>query len=130
MTQKIIEYIFLEDLIDCSNFSKLTYKTKGILYIKKQDTKPNIQKKFINSNEYKWLLQKLKGSKTKKLKFGELSYLLHNSIITNQRIYRKNVKNYLVVLIDWINYFDDLEIIIINHKHTQEFLYHPLKITI
>lgn len=51
-----------------------------------------INKSFTDSKVYKWLLNVLNKENNKEIYFGNLSNIIHNSLLDDPRPYRKNVK--------------------------------------
>lgn len=78
----------------------------------------NIRSAFLSSNCYKWLinvLQKNNGC----LYFGELSQKLHDSIVSDPKPYRKDVKLLLSNLLSWIQKLNTSDVIIDRPNHSQ-----------
>lgn len=75
---------------------------------------PNLET-FKDSRIFKWLEQQLMDSKVN-LRFGDLTARLHNSLINDPRPYRREVKDYLKILLQWIEYFKIYKIY--QHNHT------------
>jgi len=63
---------------------------------------------FRRSRIYKWLDRQL-ATREEDLRFGELAMMLHSSLIDDPRLYRKDVKDMLRVLIEWVQYFKIFE---------------------
>lgn len=81
----------------------------------------NLKDAFIHSKEYQWLYHLLDKTDTQSATFGYLSKKLHDSIISEDRIYRKIIKEYLSNLVSWLENLDT-EIAIEWKNHTSLFV--------
>lgn len=63
-----------------------------------------INKCFINSKVYKWLLNVLNKETNKEIYFGNLSKIIHNSLLDDPKPYRKNVKQLQKNLFSFLKY--------------------------
>ncbi len=64
---------------------------------------PNqIKQAFNRSSCYRWLKKVLLESNEQQLYFGALSAKLHNALINDPKPYRKEVKELLANLLNWI----------------------------
>jgi hypothetical protein len=54
--------------------------------------KEKIQNSFIKSKIYKWLILQIKKQENQEIYFGNLSSIIHNSLLDDPKPYRKNVK--------------------------------------
>ena len=72
----------------------------------------SVQDIFLNSRAYIWLINVLRANHSKSMKFGELSFLLHNDLCDDPLPYRSNVKELLAGLITSSEIYakDDLSI--------------------
>ncbi len=70
-----------------------------------------IKECFLRSNCYLWL-KKVLTENGNCLYFGSIAKLLHNTLISDPKPYRKDVKEYLANLLSWIEYFkiDEIQI--------------------
>lgn len=75
---------------------------------------------FTQSNEYRWLLNVLKSTSSGTSTFGYISSKLHDSMISNSRIYRKDIKKYLSDLVSWLNNVST-DIVVDRNGHTDRF---------
>jgi len=71
-----------------------------------------IIKNFQNSRIYHWLVNQINKQENKELYFGNLSSIIHNSLLDDPKPYRKNVKELQVNLYDYIKTFLSEEFII------------------
>ena len=70
----------------------------------------NLEKKVIikniqNSKIYHWLINQINKQENKELYFGNLSSIIHNSLLDDPRPYRKDVKIFQVNLYSYIKLF-------------------------
>ena len=63
-----------------------------------------INKCFINSKVYKWLLNVLNKETKKEIYFGNLSKIIHNSLLDDPKPYRKDVKELQKNLLSFLKY--------------------------
>ncbi len=68
---------------------------------------------------YQWLL-KTCTELNRPLKFGELTQLLHNSLLDNPLPYRSTIKDLLINLLSWVDYFKKDEIKITRPNFSQQ----------
>jgi len=61
-----------------------------------------LKESFLGSKFYLWLLSKL-AQESNELYFGRLTELLHNDLIDDPRPYRKDVKDLISNLLNWIS---------------------------
>ncbi len=81
-----------------------------------------IKECFLRSNCYLWLKKVLKENNNC-LYFGAVTKLLHDTLISDPKPYRKDVKEYLANLLSWIEYFDIDEIQIDKPNYSQRITY-------
>lgn len=55
-------------------------------------TKDVIRNSFMNSKVYYWLISQIKRQENKEIYFGNLSSIIHNSLLDDPKPYRKDVK--------------------------------------
>ena len=72
--------------------------------------KDNLQKEVIikniqNSKIYYWLIKQINKQENKELYFGNLSSIIHNSLLDNPIPYRKDIKSLQVNLYSYIKFF-------------------------
>ena len=77
-----------------------------------------LRKSLGGCNAYLWLLSVL-AENSNELYFGELTQLLHDTLVEDPRPYRKDVKVLLINLLGWINELDMEEVIIDRPRHSQ-----------
>jgi len=81
--------------------------------------KKDLREKFNQSVVLQWLLQELKNNTNGYTNFGWLSSKLHDALIVDPRISRKEVKDYVSIIFDWVhNSANDL-ITVQQHRHTK-----------
>ncbi len=118
LAQPKVNTLFSYDLpeTDRTNFSygeKITFL--DVVY---DGNIENIRNAFLSSNCYKWLinvLQKNDGC----LYFGELSQKLHDSIVSDPKPYRKDVKLLLSNFLSWIQKLDIVNVVVDRPNHSQ-----------
>lgn len=81
----------------------------------------NLKDSLMRSKEYQWLYHLLEKTDTRSATFGYISHKLHDSIVSDNRIYRKTIKEYVSHLISWLENLDT-EISIEFLDHTSLFI--------
>ena len=71
-----------------------------------------IKKNLLNSKIYFWLVNQIKKQENQELYFGNLSSIIHNSLLDDPKPYRKNIKELQANLYSYIKYFLQDNIII------------------
>jgi len=61
---------------------------------------------FKKTKVIRWLKKQLLKEKSKSLRFGAISRLLHDALLDNPKPYRKEVKDFQVNLFNWIKYLE------------------------
>lgn len=83
------------------------------------DNKQDLREKFRWSKAFLWLYSTVSSKSTKEIYFGELSSCLHNALINDPKPYRKDVKDLLINLLGWVEFFDFDFIKIDKPNHSQ-----------
>lgn len=116
--QPKVETLFSHELPE-KPFSKyLRDEQIEFLNLPKSDDITKIKNEFVFSNCYCWLVSTLKENGGC-LYFGELSQKLHNSIVSDPKPYRKDVKMLLANLLDWIQELKTENVIIDRPNYSQ-----------
>ncbi len=104
--KKKIDVLFVEDFP--AQFSPLDF-------IGMEDIKVD----FYNSKGYQWIKDELMKKDSHELYFGEASSLLHNKLVKDPKPYRKEVKELLSNLLNWIVELGCEEILIDRPNYSQ-----------
>ena len=67
---------------------------------------------MINSKIYKWLISQIKKQKKQEIYFGNLSSIIHESLLDDPKPYRKNIKELQANLYSYVKFFLKDKIII------------------
>jgi PLD-like domain len=78
-----------------------------------------LEKAFLNSRIFNWLVGRLNSKENKEIYFGELTQALHNSFLDDPAPYRRTVKDLLSNLLEWITSLSGNLIIIDRPNHSQ-----------
>lgn len=81
--------------------------------------KNKIRQGFSESKVYKWLINLLKKQKNREIYFGNLSSIIHNSLLDDPRPYRKNVKDLQINLYNFLKTLN-LEKILLDKPNVSE----------
>jgi hypothetical protein len=82
----------------------------------------SLRSEFLNSRVYSWIIRNLETEDHTYTNFGWLTSKLHDALIDDPKPFRKNVKDYVSYLFDWIERFAGNEIEIIKYKRTSSLL--------
>ena len=114
-----VEVLFTYDFPNCNSLSCLKDDSLDFLGLEAGWTMATVKKAFVRCNAYRWLKAVLEERPNKEIYYGELSALMHNTIINDPRPYRKEVKELQSNLLNWINELDISEIEIDRPNHSQ-----------
>ena len=78
--------------------------------LKDELNKEKIKDSLIKSKIYKWLIGQIKKQKNQEIYFGNLSSIIHDSLLDDPKPYRKNIKDLQSNLYGYVKFFlnDDL----------------------
>jgi len=110
--------LFTADL-PCALFNNfLPHNNFDFLGIAEIADKSAMKNVFTKSKAYKWLVKQLLDNEEGTSYFGELTANLHNDIFNDPKPYRKEVKELLNYLLDWVKELeiDEIEIDVPNHS--------------
>jgi PLD-like domain len=65
----------------------------------------SLKRNFRRSRVYKWVVGQLGASRD--MNFGSFSKALHDALLDDPKPYRKNVKEFLVYIFEWIKFLDE-----------------------
>lgn len=123
--EKPIEYLWVAELIMSSPETLLspnlsiesTYHDFSLLDLGVDDFSPErLVYCFRRTRFYFWVKGHLNTHGS--CNFGSLSALLHSSLLDDPAPYRKQVKEFVVVMFEWFIYLDD-EFEVVKHSHTR-----------
>jgi hypothetical protein len=77
---------------------------------------------FTSSKSYRWLTATLQANGNE-MYFGALAQKLHDSLLEDPRVYRSEVKQMLVVLLDWCATLPNLKVVVDRPNHSQRVRY-------
>ena len=77
----------------------------GLTNINKIDLEKELKESFLQSKIFNWLIEKLEAEENKEIYFGNLSSIIHNSLLDDPTPYRKNVKELQANLYSYIKVF-------------------------
>ena len=80
--------------------------------LKDELNKEKIKDSLIKSKIYKWLIGQIKKQKNQEIYFGNLSSIIHDSLLDDPKPYRKNIKELQANLYTYIKVFLEDDIII------------------
>ena len=102
-----------EDLLITSQVNENIKHDLELFGLEKDNLAKNIIKNsFLNSKIYFWLINQIKKQDNQEIYFGNLSSIIHNSLLDDPKPYRKNIKELQANLYTYIKYFLEDNIII------------------
>lgn len=114
-----IEVLFTYDFPNCNSLSCLKEDSLDFLGLSTGWTTSTVKKSFEKCNVYRWLKSVLEQKPNKEIYYGELSSLIHNTIINDPKPYRKEVKELQSNFLNWIIELDIQEVKIDRPNHSQ-----------
>ena len=114
-----VEVLFTYDFPNCNSLSCLKEDSLDFLGLSTGWTVPTVKKAFLKCNAFRWLKAMLEEKPIKEIYYGELSALIHNTIINDPKPYRKEVKELQTNLLNWITELNIKEIEIDRPHHSQ-----------
>ena len=77
-----------------------------------------LTKEFVESRLFHWLQQLLSNNKTGYTNFGWLTMNLQQILLDDPKPYRKEIKDYVSYIFDWLENSNQSKISVQHHKHT------------
>ncbi len=106
-------WVTAEELLKASPINENIKHDLELFGLKKDNLEKNIIKKnLLNSKIYFWLVNQIKKQENQELYFGNLSSIIHNSLLDDPKPYRKNIKELQANLYTYIKIFLEDDIII------------------
>ena len=106
-------WVTAEELLKASPINENIKHDLELFGLKKDSLEKNIIKKnLLNSKIYFWLVNQIKKQENQELYFGNLSSIIHNSLLDDPKPYRKNIKELQANLYTYIKIFLEDDIII------------------
>lgn len=99
--------LFAEDFPACQHPSDASAEDFIFLNLPLGSSIETIRAALCNSKCYQWLLNIVRKKQAHELYFGEITERLHNTILNDPKPYRKDIKQLLRNLLNWI---DDLNV--------------------
>jgi len=120
LLQNDVAVLFTHDFPKSHSPKNLYAEDLVMLKLSGQDTSlPVIKEAFMQSDCYRWLKGVLDVSNGKELYFGSLSEKLHNTLVNDPKPYRKEVKELLANLINWVIELEIEEIVVERPNYSQ-----------
>ena len=102
-----------EELLKATQINENLKHDLELFGLEKDNLEKNIIKKnFLNSKIYFWLTSQIKKQENHEIYFGNLSSIIHNSLLDDPKPYRKNIKELQANLYSYIKHFLEDNIII------------------
>ena len=106
-------WVTAEELLKASPINENIKHDLELFGLEKDNLEKNIIKKnLLNSKIYFWLTNQIKKQENHEIYFGNLSSIIHNSLLDDPKPYRKNVKELQANLYTYIKFFLEDDIII------------------
>ena len=102
-----------DELLNLKNIDENIKHDLELFGLLKNDLdKEKIKDSLIKSKVYKWLIGQIKKQKDQEIYFGNLSSIIHNSLLDDPKPYRKNIKDLQSNLYGYVKLYLDDKIII------------------
>ncbi len=118
LVQVKVTTLFSYDLPETERINFSYGEKIGFLDVVYDGNIENVRSAFLSSNCYKWLINVL-NKNGGCLYFGELSQKLHDSIVSDPKPYRKDVKQMLSNLLCWIQKLDVASVVVDRPNYSQ-----------
>lgn len=95
-----------DELLNSKNVDKnIKHDLELFGLTKEKITKEIIKNSLTKSKIYKWLIKQIKNQENEEIYFGNLSSIIHNSLLDDPKPYRKNVKELQANLYSYVKIF-------------------------
>jgi len=95
-----------DELLNLKNVDKnIKHDLELFGLTKEKITKEIIKNSLTKSKIYKWLIKQIKKQENEEIYFGNLSSIIHNSLLDDPKPYRKNVKELQANLYSYVKIF-------------------------
>lgn len=121
-----VDVLFTYEFPNCTSLSNLKDDSLDFLFLKPGWDMNAVKKAFMASNAFVWLEETLKKAENYEMYFGSLTALLHDTLINDPKPYRKEVKELLANLLNWIVELNIGQIIIDRPNHSQRIRLHTM----
>ena len=102
-----------EELINKKEIDENIQHDLELFGLDKDSRQKNLIKiSLLNSKIYFWLINQIKNQKNQEIYFGNLSSIIHNSLLDDPKPYRKNIKELQANLYSFIKFFLEDSVII------------------
>tara|TARA_A100001011_G_scaffold98655_1_gene103838 strand:- start:5972 stop:6943 length:972 start_codon:yes stop_codon:yes gene_type:complete len=106
-------WVTAEELLEASSINENLKHDLELFGLEKDNLEKNIIKKnLLNSKIYFWLTNQIRKQENHEIYFGNLSSIIHNSLLDDPKPYRKNVKELQANLYTYVKFFLEDYIII------------------
>ena len=115
--------LFAEDFPTCSHPADAT--DEDLIFINLSSGMPTeiIKASFVESKCFQWLVSTIKKQEKQEMYFGAISANLHNILLNDPKPFRKDVKQLLSNLLNWIDDLDIDELRVDRPNHSQRVRY-------
>jgi len=114
-----IKVLFTHEFPNCLSLSHLSDSSLEFLGLSSGQDIDAIRDSFLTCNAYLWLNQQLQDAPSCEMYYGAITAALHNAMINDPKPYRKEVKELLSNLLNWIAELGIEEISIERPNHSQ-----------
>ncbi len=99
-------WVSAEELLNATTMNENLKHDLELFGLEKDNLEKNIiKKKLLNSKIYFWLTNQIKKQENHEIYFGNLSSIIHNSLLDDPKPYRKNVKELQTNLYTYIKFY-------------------------
>lgn len=83
------------------------------------NNKKDLKDAFLNLHVTNWIVEHLQKTDEKQFYFGELSVLIHNSLLNDPKPYRKEIKDLIANFYAWVKFLELTELKVEQPNHSE-----------
>lgn len=114
-----VKTLFVHDFPQAGSPYPIQSEDALLLGVDSKSTKEQIKHAFTSTRCFKWLINDLQTAPEKQQYFGALTASLHNALVNDPKPYRKEVKELLSNLLNWIQELNIEDIVVDRPNYSQ-----------
>lgn len=126
--QVTVKHLWVNDLLFCSPIKKYEQDSQLVIHDSvllgtnnwnSDDAKTELLASLRLRPVWQWIVRTVNESESKFVRFGEITSKLHDALIDDPKPYRKDVKDFLSNLYEWVRFLEPEELEIRKFNHTE-----------
>jgi hypothetical protein len=126
--QAPVKYLWVNDLLFCSPAQRYERGSSLVIHDSvllgsndwiSNDNKSELLESLRSKPVWQWLVRTIHESDSEFVRFGEITAKLHGALLDDPKPYRKDIKEFLSNLYEWVRYLEHGEIGIKIFNHTE-----------